>query len=310
MNITTIIDTPTVRAFPQTSGPKPLAEGRDLESVSRGPALDAFARTRPPAGRRGVFRCGIPLAGMILGLLGAVGTRAHFPILIHDALLGATNGMVTVTYAVGHPFELEVEPASRPERMAIMDPQGRLTNVTTALQQTVFRSETNAVAWQFRFEPSRGDSVIALDSAAEVDENAKTLYREYVKVFVHRAAQDGWANRTGQPLEVVPLTRPYGLKPAMAFSGRVMKGSAPVANTEVYFERLNERRPAPDRLPTEPLITFAVRTDDHGRFVLSFPEAGWWVVGAYVDDLGPVKHGGKEYRQEGFAGLWLKVESP
>jgi hypothetical protein len=56
-------------------------------------------------------------------------------------------------------------------------------------------------------------------------------------------------------------------------------------------------------------VTFAVRTDGDGRFVLSLPEAGWWVIGAYADDLGLVKQAGKDYRHEGFAGLWLKVEA-
>jgi uncharacterized GH25 family protein len=88
-----------------------------------------------------------------------------------------------------------------------------------------------------------------------------------------------------------------------------MRREAAVANIEVYFERLSDRRPDPRSLPPEPLITFAARTDMNGQFTVALPEAGWWVVGAYVDDLGITRHDGKEHRLEGFAGFWLHVES-
>jgi cobalt/nickel transport protein len=234
---------------------------------------------------------------------------AHFPILLHDAPLGATNGPVTVTFATGHPFELAMEPAPRPERLAAVDARGRATNLTAALQPVLFRGDTNAGAWQARFEPTRGDTWLVLDSAPGVDREQKTVYREFVKTCVHRGRQEGWERRTGQPLEIVPLTRPYGLRPGMVFSGRLLRGDAAVAGAEVYAERLSDRPPAPGTLPPEPLITFAVRTDADGRFVLALPDPGWWVVGAYVEDLGTEPHAGERYRLEGFAGLWLRVEA-
>lgn len=236
--------------------------------------------------------------------------RAHFPILIHDADLAATNGPVTVTYATGHPFELDMEPAPRPGRLIYLDGRGQATNLTSSLQATLFRGDTHGGAWQVRFEPARGDGLLALDSAASVDAAQQTVYREYVKVCLHRGRQDGWHRRTGQPLEIVPLTRPYGLRPGLVFTGRLMRGDSPVPDTEVYFERLNERRPAPASLPPEPLITFAVRTDASGQFTVALPDPGWWVLGAYVDDLGTVPHAGKDHRLEGFAGIWLRVDAP
>jgi cobalt/nickel transport protein len=234
--------------------------------------------------------------------------QAHFPILIHDADLGATSGPVTVIYATGHPFELEMEPAPKPERLIYLDGRGPATNLTASLQATLFRGDTNGGAWQLRFEPARGDGLLALDSAASVDAAQKTVYREFVKVCLHRGRQDGWHRRTGQPLEIVPLTRPYGLRPGMVFTGKLLRGDAAVAHTEVYFERLNERRPASGALPPEPLITFAVRTDANGQFTVALPDGGWWVLGAYVDDLGRVQHDGKDHRLEGFAGIWLHID--
>lgn len=234
---------------------------------------------------------------------------AHFPILIHDAALGATQGPVTVSYASGHPFELDLEPVARPARVQWFDRRGRSHEVTNALEQTLFRGDTNGAGWQFVFDPPPGDVLLALDSASSTNARDKTIYCEYVKLWLHRGRQEGWHRRTGQPLEIVPLTRPYGLRPGMVFTGRLLRGDRPVADTEVYAERLNDRRPDPGALPPEPLITFAVRTDSDGRFALTLIDPGWWVLGAYVQDLGPVLHDGETWQLEGFAGAWVRVES-
>jgi cobalt/nickel transport protein len=250
-----------------------------------------------------------PLPGLLLLVLGWIQPiQAHFPILIHDADLTATNGPVTVTYATGHPFELELEPAARPERVRWLDRRGRATDVTASLAKTSYRADTNAIAWQFVFDPAMDDLLVALDSETSSDPRQKTLYREYVKLWLYRGRQESWQQRTGQPLEIVPLTRPYGLLPGTVFTGRLMRGDQPVADTEIYAERLSDQRPDPGSLPPEPLITFVVRTDGEGRFALTLIDPGWWVFGAYVDDLGSVSHQGETWRLEGFAGAWVRVE--
>lgn len=250
-----------------------------------------------------------PLSGLLLLVWGSMPlAQAHFPILIHDAGLAATNGPVTVTYATGHPFELDFEPAARPERVRWLDRRGRATDVTASLAETLFRADTNAVAWKFVFDPAIDDLLVALDSEPSLDSRQKTLYREYVKLWLYRGRQESWQQRTGQPLEIVPLTRPYGLRPGTVFTGRLLRGNQPVADTEIYAERLNDLRPDTRSLPPEPLITFVVRTDGDGRFALTLSDPGWWVFGAYVDDLGSVAYQGESWRLEGFAGAWVRVE--
>jgi cobalt/nickel transport protein len=252
----------------------------------------------------------IPALPALILLLHLSPLHAHFPILVHDAELGATNNPVTVTFALGHPFELEFEPTDRPTRLQLIDQRGQATNLTSLLQPAFFRNDTNAPGWLVQFNPApRGDHLLALDSAPFVSTTQKTLYREYVKLWLHRGAQAGWHQRTGQPLEIVPLTRPYGLRPGMVFSGRLMRDTEPIGDVEILIEHLQDCHLPPDAMPPEPLITFVVRTDSSGRFVVALPEAGWWVIGAYSDDLGTVQHQGATYRHEGFAGAWIKVES-
>jgi cobalt/nickel transport protein len=247
-------------------------------------------------------------ASAALMLMLAPALQAHYPILVHDAGLETTQGAVTLTYALGHPYELDLEPVARPERVQITDSRGRVTNVTERLEATLFRGDTNAGAWQVRFEPDRGDHLAAFDSALSIDRAAKTVYQEYAKVCIHRGLQEGWNRRTGQPLEIVPLTRPYGLRAGAVFTGRLMRGEAPVIDTEIQVERLSERRPDRASLPPAPLITMTVRTDRDGRFAVSLLDPGWWIIGAYVDELGSVQREGEQYQLDGFAGLWVRVE--
>ena len=245
---------------------------------------------------------------LVLSALLLSSAEAHFPILIHNANLGSTNGPVTVIVASGHPFELELEPAIRPERLWWMDRRGRATDLTSALEKTLFRGDTNGIAWHCAFEPPPGDLLLALNSAASHDARQKTVYREYVKVWLPRGRQENWHQRTGQPLEIVPLTRPYGLRPGMVFTGQLLRNEQPVADTEIYAERLNDSKPDAASLPPEPLVTFVVRTDGNGRFALTLPDPGWWVLGGYADDLGTELRDGQSWRLEGFAGAWLRVE--
>ncbi len=241
-------------------------------------------------------------------LLAAMPVQAHFPILIHDGGLAGGAGDVAVTFAMGHPSELEFVPAKRPAEVQWMDPQGRVTDLGGRLEETTFRGKTNAEAWRATLQRVRGDGWFLVASEPEVDEASKVIYQEWVKVCLHHERQGGWTRVARHPLEIVPLTRPYGLRPGMVFSGRLLNRGKPVSNAEVYFEHLNDEPPVDGEMPPEPLVTFSVRTDDDGQFVLSLPDGGWWVVGAYADGLGSKEHGGVEYQLEGFAGLWMHVE--
>jgi len=262
---------------------------------------------RLPAGKVARHSLSRLLAGWIMMVLVST-LHAHFPILIHDADLGDATGQVKVTLAMGHPYELELEPIPRPESVRVLDGRREPSNEADRMEPFLFMDHPEGGAWHFHLEPNRGDTWIAVDGAPAVDTSQKTIYQEYVKVCVHRGRQTGWNRRTGQPLEILPLTRPYGLRTGMVFAARLMHGDIPVANTEIFFERLNEQPPDPKHLPPEPLITYVVRTDAEGHFFVAFPDPGWWVVGAYANDLGKVRREETDFLLDGFAGLWVRVE--
>jgi cobalt/nickel transport protein len=247
----------------------------------------------------------------LIGLSMAVSSGyAHFPMLKHTSPFAAFAKPVTVIFAVGHPFEQEYEDAKKPELVMVIDPIGKRVDVTESLQPERFatRGETKQ-RWNFEYTPMiKGDTIIRLDSHAEVDLDGGTVYQEYIKTWVHAERQRGWDQRTGQPLEIVPLTRPYGLVEGAVFSGRLMKGDAPVSDTEIYLERFVEQELAAEEYPPEALITFSVKTDKDGYFAYTLNEPGWWVIGGYADGVGNKEISGKVLTLDAFAGIWLHVE--
>lgn len=240
----------------------------------------------------------------------APGAYAHFPMLIPDSPFAEVNQSVEILYSVGHPYERDYEDAEKPHKVTAIPSAGSPEDITSALApKPLTVSGITHGAWSVAFAPKQsGDTVIALDSAPSISRNGETLYQEYVKTVIHAERQRGWDARTGRPLEIVPLTRPYGLQEGFVFTGRLMKGDEPVAGETIYIEQFVEEVPDPDNLPPEPLITQVVKTGEGGYFTHTLPNAGWWVMGAYVDGIGEIGHEGKTYRLNAFAGLWVRVE--
>jgi len=232
---------------------------------------------------------------------------AHFPILIHDSPFAAMNQTVNLTFAIGHPFEQEYENAAKPESCTAILPSGKRIDLTNQLRKTVRQSGAgNHTVWKLAFQPTqKGDTVIALNTIPTFGRNQQA-YQDFLKAVVHVERQDGWRERTGQPLEIVPLTRPYGLEEGMVFTAQLMKGNEPVAGAEVEIERF---LPDPPKdLPPEPMITRVVVTDPNGVFSCTFPDPGWWLCAAYMKDVGKIEKDGETYTQNGLAGIWIHIE--
>ncbi len=247
--------------------------------------------------------------GTLMAAVFASSAFAHFPMLTCDTIFGESNQPVQIVFAVGHPYEQEYENAMKPERVTAILPNGNTMDLTAQLQEKKipYKGES-VIAWNLEYKPRRrGDTIIALDTKPHIGEN-NTLYQEYVKLIVHTESERGWRQRTGKPLEIVPLTRPYGIEEGEVFTAQLMKGDAPVADETVYIERFLMQAPDPDDLPPEPLITKSVVTDPNGVFSCTLLKPGWWICAAEVDDLGKIERDGKTMTLEALTGLWIHVE--
>jgi cobalt/nickel transport protein len=128
--------------------------------------------------------------------------------------------------------------------------------------------------------------------------------QQIAKVYVDTFnLEEGWDKPVGLKVEIVPITRPFGLWEGNTFKGRVLINGKPAANVDVEVEYYNTKG---YKYPKEALITQVVKTDDQGYFVYTVPWSGWWGFSA-ITDGGTLKNpaDGKEYPLELDAVLWI-----
>jgi len=222
--------------------------------------------------------------------------EAHFPILTAERPFVSRGEAVAITYGYGHPFEVEVAPARAPEAFVVHPPRGAAVDLTDALRPT---GGDEAMAWIADFTPeTRGDHVVAVAGPEVAHQGSR--YQHFTKLVLHvPAVQAGWDRLVGHPLEVEPLTRPYGLPVGVNFRARLLASGAPLAGAVVEVERKNGA--PPDDLPPEPFITRVEKTGADGEVAVTLDAPGWWIVSA-GHDVGD----GLSHR----ASLWVYVGRP
>jgi len=128
--------------------------------------------------------------------------------------------------------------------------------------------------------------------------------QQIAKVYVSAFGwEEGWNRPIGLKVEIVPLTRPFGLWEGNTFVGMVLKDGKPLPNARVEVEYLNTKHV---KYPNELLYTQVVHTDKNGIFVYTVPWSGWWGFSA-ITHSGEIKNpsDGKEYPLELDAVLWI-----
>lgn len=113
------------------------------------------------------------------------------------------------------------------------------------------------------------------------NEAAQRYDQHYVKSFLPVfGVESGWEHAAGLPVEIVPLSRPFGLSNPALFSGRVLDHGKPRAGTLVRAQRINlETCPVPSRWHED----IAVRTNERGEFALVLNRPGWWCCTAIME---------------------------
>jgi cobalt/nickel transport protein len=219
--------------------------------------------------------------------------QAHYSMLLPEATSGKRGEAMTFTYQWGHPFEHQLFDAPAPERVLVVDPDGKKTDLTKQLQPIKVPGDEGkqVTAYQFRFTPERrGDHLVILITAPVWLDEEKRFVQDTVKMVFHVQTQNGWyalarATPSGNFVELVPLTRPYGLQAGMVFQAQVVTNPpaelsrrdwVPVPGAQVEVERYHAA--TPKELPPDEHITRTVRTDPNGVATCTLPEAGWWAL--------------------------------
>lgn len=106
-------------------------------------------------------------------------------------------------------------------------------------------------------------------------EPAEGVYiKQIAKVYISAFGwEEGWDKPIGAKVEIVPLTRPFGIWEGNTFVGRVLKDGKPLKGARVEIEYYNTEGV---KYPNETLYTQVVKTDENGVFVYTLPWSGWW----------------------------------
>jgi len=229
---------------------------------------------------------------------------------------------VTLVYQWGHPFEHELFDAPPPARLAVIGPDGKEKDLTSALEKVkVVASEGKGVtAYRLRFTPEqRGDYTFVLITPAMWMEQDKEFLQDNVQVVLHVQAQKSWDVNTGQRFKLVPITRPYGLQPGTVFQAQLQAPALlavpgpggptwplrALASSLVEVERYNPQ--PPEHLPPDEQITRTCKTDPNGVVTCTLSEAGWWCLTAQRPGPTQVRDG-KRYLTRERATLWVFVD--
>lgn len=236
----------------------------------------------------------------------AAAASAHYPMLLSERAAVKKGEAVTFTYQWGHPFEHQLFDAAAPERVAVVAPDGKQTDLTKTLEKIALKNgDKQVVAYRFRFTPEqRGDYVFSLQAAPVWMDEDEAYLHDTVKVVLHVQAQKGWDHSVGEGFELLPLTRPYGLQAGMVFQAQVQPKPAGAA----YLVEVERYNPAPPKeLPPDEQITRVVKTDPLGVATSTLTEPGWWCLAAGRDG-GQKERDGKRYPVRQRALLWVFVD--
>lgn len=241
---------------------------------------------------------------------------AHYHILLPDKTAAATDQPITVTLRFGHPFEHQMFPTQKPRRAVVVTPDEKLVDLNAKTEQIelpVAKGEP-LTTYRWAYTPTqRGDYVFAVqcDPVWLADEGV--YLEDTVKVTVHVLAQKNWDGVAGARFELIPLTRPYGLRAGMVFQALAISRDdvaprsefEPQPATLVEVERYNPT--PPKELPPDEHITRTLKTDPSGVATATLTEAGWWALTA-VRDGGVRQRGGKSVPVKQRTTLWVHVD--
>lgn len=184
---------------------------------------------------------------------------AHFQTLIpsHDLVHETTPRIIRLDMAFTHPMQRGPAMAmGKPVQFGVLGPGGH-QNLHDSLSPYQINGET-AYRADYRFTRP-GDYLFYLQPAPYWEPAEGVMIEHYTKVVVDAfSAETGWDRLVGFPVEIEPLTRPFGLWTGNLFQGVVRRNGQPVPFAEVEVEWLNDGSVTP---PADAYVTQVIRAD-------------------------------------------------
>lgn len=231
---------------------------------------------------------------------------AHFQELIPstEILSSGEDPEVELELRFTHPMAGgPVMAMGEPVRFGVLGPAGRedLRDRLTAVE--IDGKPAYRASYRVK-QPS--DYVFFLEPAPYWEPAEGKMIQHFTKTVVDGfGGGGGWDAAVGFPVEILPLTRPYGLWTGNLFQGVVQRAGQPVPFAEVEVEWRNDGSVA---LPAASFATQVVTADAQGVFVYAMPRAGWWGFAALTEGPEPLPGPeGEPVPVEQGALIWVRV---
>ncbi len=248
---------------------------------------------------------------IMIGMVGAVvPAYAHFQMIVpSDEIISAGEGrQLNLDLIFTHPFEGMGLNMKKPERFGVWV-AGKEIDLLSTLQETSYqdRAGDTLSAYKSVYKIRKpGDHLFFVEPQPYWEAAEERFIIHYTKTVVNAfGMEEGWDHELGLPVEIVPLTRPYGLWTNNLFRGVVKHNGKPVPFARVEVEYYNEKGEV--TAPADPFITQIMKTDANGVLSYAMPKSGWWGMAALIESEETMSHDGKNYPVELGAVLWVKT---
>jgi len=228
----------------------------------------------------------LALATLIPALAASV-AQAHFLELLPNRSIVSTPDEAALEFRLAFSHPMEQGPLMHmetPVQFGVLAGEQRL-DLRDRLQPVVENDATRFNAAYTVEQPA--DLVFFAEPAPYWEPAEGKMIVHYTKVVVSAFdAGEGWDAMVGFPVEIEPLTRPYGLWTGNLFRGIVRKNGEPVPFAEIEVEFFNEGGAV--TAPAGPFVTQVIKADAHGVFAYTMPRAGWWGFAALIEGDEPM----------------------
>lgn len=258
-----------------------------------------------PSRLRCVHTCTLALAALFCTATCAL---AHFGAVIPSTDIVTQKDPKTIEVAVKflHPMEGDTMEMAKPEKFGVLR-DGAVTDLLATLQPQ--KDAQGHTFWTTKYQIKGPGDYTFFVAPTPYWEPAEDHYiQHFTKVCVDALdLEAGWDKPVGLPMEIIPLTRPYGLWTGNVFTGQVLVAGKPAPGVRVEIEHLNT--PPKIVAPAGPFVTQVVKTDANGVFTYAMPRAGWWGFSALTTAEKTIKHDGADKEVEQGAVYWVHTRN-
>jgi len=249
------------------------------------------------------MRSGLSVAAAVVAALACPPlAEAHFQELLPSTDIVPDEGNHAIDLSIVFTHPVEGGPTmnmGEPVQFGVLA-DGKKTDLKPTLKVEPFDGKNAYTAQYAVTKPA--DYVFYLEPAPYWEPAENHYIQHFTKVVVDFGSGDGWDKLVGFPMEIEPLTRPYGLWTGNEFRGRVLKNGKPLPFADIEVEWTNDGSVKP---PADAFNTQVIKADANGVFSYAMPKAAWWAFNALSEGPERKSPDGKTVGTEIGGTMWV-----